>query len=324
MLIVGGDRRLRWMVFGVATVATGLPLLLLVRLGWFSAPRLGLIGVILSAVVMAWLWSTLLGGSGQRAWPVRKVCAVAAGLGVAAYLVLNYVVGTFWDHANEGIILLLAAVAALAGVAAGHFLGGVQKSQAMKAGALTTVTTGVFIVLDRLLMAYPQLYAQTRGHPIATTGSQTPNLPDDFWFVSLDRIAHLVLPTAAIALISFAGYTRYTRATTLDVLNQDFIRTARSKGLLPRTVVVRHVFRNVMIPISTLIALDFAGVMAGAVVTETIFGWSGMGKLFSTSLTNVDPNPLMAYMLVTATLIVVMNLVADIAYAFLDPRIRIK
>ena len=130
---------------------------------------------------------------------------------------------------------------------------------------------------------------------------------------------YLILPTLALMLISFAQYTRYTRASMLDVMGQDYVRTARAKGLNNRTVVVRHAFRNALIPLATLMAFDFAGIFSGAIVTETVFGWSGMGKLFTTSLTHIDPNPVMAFFLVSATAIVIFNMLADIAYAYLDP-----
>jgi peptide/nickel transport system permease protein len=110
----------------------------------------------------------------------------------------------------------------------------------------------------------------------------------------------------------------------LDVLNQDYVRTARAKGLNERTVIVRHSFRNALIPLATLVAFDFAGVLGGAVVTETVFGWSGMGLMFQRGLTNTDPNPVMAFFLVTAVATVVFNMIADIAYAYLDPRIRLS
>jgi peptide/nickel transport system permease protein len=107
----------------------------------------------------------------------------------------------------------------------------------------------------------------------------------------------------------------------LDVLNQDYIRTARSKGVSERKVITRHAFRNSLIPLATIVAFDFAGLIGGAVITETVFGWQGMGALFKLGLDTVDPAPVMAFFLVTGTAAVLMNLIADIAYAFLDPRI---
>ena len=122
------------------------------------------------------------------------------------------------------------------------------------------------------------------GRPIATIGSKTPNFEGTFWEVLLDTATHLILPTLAIMLISFAGYSRYSRASMLEVLNADYVRTARAKGLTERTVVLRHAFRNAMIPIATLAALDFGAVIAGAIITETVFGWKGMGVLFTSAV----------------------------------------
>lgn len=139
----------------------------------------------------------------------------------------------------------------------------------------------------------------------------------------IDLYTHLLLPTIAIVLISFASYTRYSRASLLEVMNQDYIRTARSKGLTERTVVVRHAFRNALIPITTIIAFDVGALVGGAVVTETIFGWTGMGRLFVDALRVSDPNPIMAFFVVTGTLAVLFNLIADLVYAALDPRIKV-
>jgi peptide/nickel transport system permease protein len=110
----------------------------------------------------------------------------------------------------------------------------------------------------------------------------------------------------------------------LEVMNQDFVRTARSKGLTERSVVTRHAFRNALIPITTLMAFDLSGVFGGAIITERVFGWQGMGTMFTTGLNDVDPAPVMAFFVVSGTAIVAFNMLADIAYAYLDPRIRLS
>ncbi len=104
-------------------------------------------------------------------------------------------------------------------------------------------------------------------------------------------MTHLALPTIAIMLISFAGYSRYSRASMLEVMNADYVRTARAKGLTERTVVLRHAFRNALIPIATLAALDFGAVIGGAIITETVFGWKGMGVLFTSASEQVRHQP---------------------------------
>jgi peptide/nickel transport system permease protein len=108
----------------------------------------------------------------------------------------------------------------------------------------------------------------------------------------------------------------------LETINQDYIRTARSKGLSDRVVYTKHALRNALIPITTIVAFDFASLLGGAVITETIFGWKGLGAMFRAGLNTVDPGPVMAYYLVAGGAAVLMNMMADIAYAFLDPRIR--
>ena len=182
------------------------------------------------------------------------------------------------------------------------------------------------VILDRFMQSW-QIYASSPrigGRPIATVGSETPNLPGDFWVLGLDSFTHLALPTLTLLLISFAGYTRYARAGMLDTLNQDYIRTARAKGMSKRVVVVRHAFRNSLIPITTIVAADIGAILGGAIITEQIFAISGMGALFFTSLGRTDPNPVMGYFVVIAVVAITFNFFADLAYAALDPRVRVR
>ena len=138
----------------------------------------------------------------------------------------------------------------------------------------------------------------------------------------MDVLTHLLLPTLGIMLISFAGYVRYARSSLLEVMNMDYIRTARAKGLTERTVVVRHALRNAMIPLTTLIAFDLAGLIGGAFITESIYGWKGMGTIFLQAVGSQDLNLLMGVFFLTSFLAVMGNLLADLAYSALDPRIR--
>jgi peptide/nickel transport system permease protein len=139
---------------------------------------------------------------------------------------------------------------------------------------------------------------------------------------SLDRLQHIALPVATLCIISFALYSRYMRASMLDVINSDYVRTARAKGLAERKVIMRHVFRNALIPITTVAALNVGGLLGGAIVTETVFTLDGMGAYFVRALGQGDTYEVMAYLLVTSVIIIVFNLIADITYGFLDPRIR--
>ncbi len=139
---------------------------------------------------------------------------------------------------------------------------------------------------------------------------------------SLDRLQHIALPVVTLTVVSFALYSRYMRATMLDVINSDYVRTARAKGLPERLVIFRHVVRNALIPIVTVSALQFGALLGGAIVTESIFTLNGMGYFFITRLQTNDVYSVMAYIMIVAISVIVFNLVADILYGFLDPRIR--
>jgi peptide/nickel transport system permease protein len=137
-----------------------------------------------------------------------------------------------------------------------------------------------------------------------------------------DLVRHMVLPVLSIAGISIAGYSRYIRATMLEVIHSDYVRTARSKGLSERRVNYLHAIKNASLPVVTLIGLELPFVLAGAVVTETIFSWPGMGHLFITSLEPIDPPVIMVFVLLVAVAVVFSQLLTDMLYAWLDPRIR--
>jgi peptide/nickel transport system permease protein len=139
---------------------------------------------------------------------------------------------------------------------------------------------------------------------------------------SFDRLQHIALPVITLTIISFALYSRYMRASMLDVINTDYIRTARAKGVAEWRVIMRHVFRNALIPIVTISALNFGAVLGGAIVTETVFSLDGFGFYFVNKLGQQDVYAVMAYLMVTAVIIIAANLVADILYGYLDPRIR--
>ncbi|MEZ4596946.1 MAG: ABC transporter permease [Chloroflexota bacterium] len=138
----------------------------------------------------------------------------------------------------------------------------------------------------------------------------------------LDIAQHLVLPVATLVAVSIAADSRFVRSSMLDTLGQDYVRTARAKGLPRRRVVFRHAFRNALLPIITAVSLEIAFLFSGAIVTETIFSWPGMGRLFFEGITDRDYFLLMGIVLIGSVFVVVMNLVADVIYAVADPRIR--
>lgn len=138
----------------------------------------------------------------------------------------------------------------------------------------------------------------------------------------LDGLLHLILPMLVLSLAFMAGWSRYMRASMLEVKRQDYMRTARSKGLGPVAILARHGLRNALIPVLTVVAIDFGAIAGGAAVTETIFAWPGLGSFFIESLTGRDYPVLMAMLLMSAVMVILFNLLADVLYGVLDPRIR--
>ena len=183
------------------------------------------------------------------------------------------------------------------------------------------LATPVFWLALMLQVFVVYLYQWT-GHnifPVANLNSVDPGTGWHFW---VDRAHHLVMPVMVLMVASIATYSRYMRASMLEVVNTDYVRTARAKGLPERQVQMRHAFRNALIPLVTVIALNFGGLIGGAVVTETVFSLDGMGLYFINALGTADPYPVMAWLMITATLVIVFNLIADILYGVLDPRVR--
>jgi peptide/nickel transport system permease protein len=157
---------------------------------------------------------------------------------------------------------------------------------------------------------------------VFTVGEADPNLTGPL----LDRLGnyagHLILPTIALVIGPIAVWSRYLRASVLEVLSADYIRAARAKGLSEAGVIVRHALRNALVPLTTIVALHFGHLLAGAVIIERVFSWQGMGQMLISGVTAGDANVVMAWMLVTTTCVLVFNLLADIAYSWLDPRVR--
>lgn len=136
-----------------------------------------------------------------------------------------------------------------------------------------------------------------------------------------DVLVHLILPTLALSLYSMAIITRMTRSSMLDTLNEDYVRTARAKGLSKRAVNIKHALRNAMLPVSTVIGLQFGSLLGGAILTETVFSWPGIGKYTVDCVLKSDFPVVQGVVLLIAVIFVIVNLVVDIIYAYLDPRI---
>jgi peptide/nickel transport system permease protein len=142
--------------------------------------------------------------------------------------------------------------------------------------------------------------------------------PDAFW----DALSHLVLPAIALGSIPLAIITRITRASVLDVSNEDYVRTARAKGLTERRVDSRHIMRNAWLPVTTVIGLQVGGLLAGAVITESIFSWNGVGRYVYEAIKSRDYFVIQSSILIFALIFLLVNLIVDIGYAYLNPRIR--
>lgn len=307
--------------FLAAAVITAAVLAYINLSGWFAEPHIGIVGVIISAIGIAFGVTAVSTGLKKRR--VLYASLIVAALGIAGYYPFFY---GFSISLTPLTFLALGLVVALGSGAVGFFMDKTDRWPAFRTTAIVGVLIGAVVSLDRFMFVFDEYAASgyVKGRPIATIGAATPNLQGSMWVQGVDTFTHLLLPTIALILISFATYTRYSRASLLEVMNQDYIRTARAKGLTSRTVVVRHAFRNALIPIATIVAFDIGGIIGGAVITERVFGWTGMGQLFQNGLEHVDPNPVMAFFVVTGSLAILFNLIADLVYSALDPRIRVS
>jgi peptide/nickel transport system permease protein len=137
-----------------------------------------------------------------------------------------------------------------------------------------------------------------------------------------DRITHLILPTLVLSLLQIAQWSRFMRPSMLEVVKTDYVRTAQAKGLSQRVVVMKHAFKNALIPLVTILALSLPSLLGGAIITESIFAWPGMGRLFINALGQFDFALLMGYLMIASFLVVFFNLMADVTYAWLDPRVK--
>lgn len=318
--IVAGSMKNRLITFGVSAAATLGVLLYMDATNWFQSPGLGPVGLLILIAGVAFVAVVLVTGLGNRR--ALLAAGITGAIAYAAYFALQglFDISTIWT------IAILGLATAVVSFAVGWVLGGNDRSQVIRVAMITGIVSGLLVVADRYLQAWSTYIASPRinNRPIATVGEQTVGLTGDMWVMGLDTFTHFLLPTIALTLISFAGYTRYARAGLLEVLNQDYIRTARAKGLSERTVVMRHAFRNMLIPITTIVAADIGALLGGAIITERVFAISGMGSLFAVSLDRVDLNPIMGYFLVIAVTAILFNFIADLSYALLDPRVRVK
>jgi peptide/nickel transport system permease protein len=221
------------------------------------------------------------------------------------------------------IILISETLALLLGVAVGIYSAVRQYSffdYLATSFSFVSLAMPAFWLALLLQIVFVDVYLKWNVRVFYTSGLNNPG--HGAW--SLDRMQHIALPVMVLMVASFALYSRYMRASMLDVINSDFIRTARAKGLAEWRVVTRHVLRNALIPLVTVVSLAFGGLLGGAIVTETVFTLDGMGYFYITKLGQLDLYAVMAYIVVTSLIIIAFNLLADILYGVLDPRIRLS
>jgi peptide/nickel transport system permease protein len=181
--------------------------------------------------------------------------------------------------------------------------------------------TPIFWLALMLQVLVVELFTATGVRVFYIAQLSSPEPGGGFHFL-VDRIQHLAIPVVVLSVLSIAQFSRYMRGSMLEVVNSDYVRTARAKGLREGTVVMKHAFRNALIPLTTVIALDFGALFGGAIVTETIFALDGMGLYFIGALQERDTYAIMAWLMVTSVIIIFFNLLADVIYGYLDPRIR--
>lgn len=216
--------------------------------------------------------------------------------------------------------LLAIVVAVIVGVLAGRFQYSIF-DYGTTIGCFVGYSIPIFWFALILQIVAVNLYQATGVRVVYISGLSSVD-PGTGWAWLVDRIQHLILPILALSVASIATYSRYLRASMLEVINTDYVRTARAKGLGERRVTLHHALRNAMLPLATVIGVNLGNVLGGTIVIETIFSMPGMGLYFFNALTTRDIYPLMAWLVVTAALALLLNLVTDIVYGLLDPRLR--
>ena len=320
--LLGGERRRFWTVFAGA-FATNFVILWAIDLtDWYLDPGLGIFLISFLSVGIAFGITAL--SSGLADVKAKKAALVMAGLAIAWYYPAQWIFDNYGSYLT--IFVMVAMVIGTGVLVAGAF-SKIDRGPIARTAILTGVLCGFLILIDRVMQSWKE-YSATDAvnyRPVPTFGQRKDQLvTEDFWLNNLDIIMHLILPTLALILISLAGWIRYSRGALLEVLNQDYIRTARAKGLNERVVITRHAFRNMMLPLSSLFVGEFVGLVGGAVITERVFGWQGMGTLGIKAINTYDLNLLMGVNLLLSFLVVTGNLLADLLYSALDPRIRLR
>lgn len=320
--LLGGERKRFWTVFAGAFGTNFVVLWAIDLTNWYLDPGLGIFLIGLLSVGIAFGVTAI--SSGLSDVKARNAALVMAALAIASYYPSQWI---FNNYASYLTVFILLTVFIVAGVLVARIFSKIDRGPIARTAILTGVLSAFLILIDRVMQSWKE-YSATDAvnyRPVPTFGQRKDQLvTEDFWLNNLDVIMHLILPTLALILISLAGWIRYSRGALLEVLNQDYIRTARAKGLNERVVITRHAFRNMMLPLSSLFVGEFVGLVGGAVITERVFGWQGMGTLGIKAINSYDLNLLMGVNLLLSFLVVTGNLLADLLYSALDPRIRLR
>ena len=321
----GGSRAQFFSVIGGVALFAGAILSYISATQWFLKPALGIFGVSFLALISAILVIQLITGLDSKKGRL-------AGFGAALATAILYYPLQALMSADASVLNVFAvfSVTISIGVGIGISVSKIDRRVYIRIGFLTAFIATFPIIIDRFMSEFSNYMNSdaVNNRPIPTLGQSNdllaPEQLDNFWISGLDTALHLILPTLALTLISFAGYVRFSRGSLLEVLNMDYIRTARAKGLSERTVIVRHGMRNAMLPLTTILVNDFAGLIGGAIITEGVFAWKGMGQVFNEAIRNYDLNLFMGVFIITASLTVIANFVADLLFGVVDPRIRIR
>lgn len=235
-----------------------------------------------------------------------------------------------WPNLKDALAnsLRLGVTASILGIVVGNLFGvlaalrpGRLRDTAVNTGALIGLAIPPFVSALLLQLLFSIYWQKWFGYSLFPTSGVYP--PGHQGFDLLLMLKHMALPVVVVAIQTIASYSRYMRSSLLDVLNSDYLRTARSKGISERQVLLKHSLRNALIPVTTLIFLDIGAIVGGLIITEGLFEYPGMGRFFLVAYGNGDFPQLMPFMVIIVGSVVVFNLLADIVYARLDPRIKL-
>ena len=230
-----------------------------------------------------------------------------------------------------GVSLRLVVIGSLVGTVTGVVLGawGAIRQYRLSDRVITVLSLVIlsipsFVLAGLLILAALRVNNFTGVRFFAYTGETSPIPPGGIWDQFVDRVRHIVLPSLTLALGTAASFSRYQRNAMLDVLNEDFIRTARAKGLTRRRALFKHGLRTALIPLATLFAYGVSGLVVGAVFVEKIFGWHGMGEWVVQGISSQDTHVVATITLFTGAALLFAGLLSDVIYAALDPRVRVS